>query len=316
MGMQLRRKLGFTIVELAVVISVIGILASITVVGYGAWQKRTTENVIKSDLSNAASAMENARNFGNAYPTTVPTSFKPSDNVLLAGGSSDGKTYCIQASSSRDSTISLYVSNTNTTPQVGNCSASTGLVGWWPMNGNANDASGNGRHGTIFGATLTAGKNGQNNGAYSFTNAYIEIPTISMTAVTASAWVYSTNYSQTGFVVGKNPVNAQWEIFFEGSIMRWRGGSPIVDSTNCAIPSNNAWHHLVGTQVGTTAALYIDGAQCSTGTTTAIGNGAGTIDIGRFNGGYYYLGTIDDVRVYNRALSASEVQALYVAGAQ
>ena len=43
-----------------------------------------------------------------------------------------------------------------------------GLVGWWPFNGNANDESGNGNHGTVNGATLTAGRNGNANSAYDF----------------------------------------------------------------------------------------------------------------------------------------------------
>ena len=43
-----------------------------------------------------------------------------------------------------------------------------GLVGWWPFNGNANDESGNGNHGTVSGATLTADRNGNLNQSYFF----------------------------------------------------------------------------------------------------------------------------------------------------
>ena len=43
-----------------------------------------------------------------------------------------------------------------------------GLVGWWPFNGNANDESGNGNHGTVNGAMLTSDRNGEGNKAYSF----------------------------------------------------------------------------------------------------------------------------------------------------
>jgi hypothetical protein len=43
-----------------------------------------------------------------------------------------------------------------------------GLVGWWPFNGNANDESGNGNHGTVNGATLTEDRFGNLNSAYSF----------------------------------------------------------------------------------------------------------------------------------------------------
>ena len=44
----------------------------------------------------------------------------------------------------------------------------SGLVGWWPFNGNANDESGNGNNGTVNGATLTSDRFGEVNKAYSF----------------------------------------------------------------------------------------------------------------------------------------------------
>jgi len=314
---------GFTVVELIVIISVIGILASISVVGYGAWQKRTYENVVKSDLNSAVAALESARNFGSGYPTTLPSTFTPSENVtILGGGSTDSKTYCVQANSTKDTSIMWYVSNTNKNPQAGNClsAGSSGLVAWWPMNGNANDTSGNGVNGTVNGATLTTGKNGQANGAYAFngTSTYIGIPTISIpTAVTASAWVYSSNFSQNAFIIGKNPVNTQWEVFFEASGLKWRGGAPYDNGTSCSLPANNAWHHIVGSQSGAVTALYIDGALCKTmSVSTPIGNGTGTIEIGRYTTGYYFNGSIDDVRIYNRALTPAEVSALYSANAQ
>jgi len=46
--------------------------------------------------------------------------------------------------------------------------STNGLVGWWPFNGNANDESGTGNHGTVNGATLTADRFGNPNKAYSF----------------------------------------------------------------------------------------------------------------------------------------------------
>ena len=71
---------------------------------------------------------------------------------------------------------------------------SDGLVAYYPFNGNANDASGNGRHGTVVGATLTADRFGQANSAYSFRGAeYIRLPqTLSWknaAGITFSAWV-------------------------------------------------------------------------------------------------------------------------------
>ncbi len=119
---------GFTIVELLVVIAVIGILAAVSVIGYGAWRATTLEAQVKSDLNGAASAMESARTFDGLYPTSIPSSFAGSDGVTLTGGGSiDGKTFCVDAVSDDDSSIVFYIdeSTKDAGAQVGTCESRT-----------------------------------------------------------------------------------------------------------------------------------------------------------------------------------------------
>lgn len=79
---------GFTIVELAVTIVIIGILATITVVSYGSWQKNIRETQIKSELTSAKAAMENWRSFNGKYPYDISvTGYKQNSEVLVKGGS-------------------------------------------------------------------------------------------------------------------------------------------------------------------------------------------------------------------------------------
>jgi hypothetical protein len=69
----------------------------------------------------------------------------------------------------------------------------------------------------------------------------------------------------------------------------------------------------VATQEGTKGSLYMDGVLRASGTLPAIGNGAGAINLGRFNSGdhWYFTGRMDEVRIYNRALSHAEVIELF-----
>lgn len=106
-----RFRSGFTIVELVVVIVIIGILAGISIVSYGSWQRSATAAKVKSDLNAVIAAMDSYRTYNNAYSTTVPSSVVASSGVVLAGGSADGLSYCVDGTSSSNATITYYVAS-------------------------------------------------------------------------------------------------------------------------------------------------------------------------------------------------------------
>lgn len=117
---------GFTVVELIVVISIIAILAGITIVGYGAWRTNATKAAVTSDLNGVISAMNNYKNFNNGYPTSPTFSgagalFDASDNVTITYGYGDSKGYCINAQSTTITSIAYFVYDTDDTPQAGSC---------------------------------------------------------------------------------------------------------------------------------------------------------------------------------------------------
>ena len=95
------------------------------------------------------------------------------------------------------------------------------------------------------------------------------------------------------------------------------GGGGFVSDFATFVDDGN-WHFLVGTYDGTDATIWIDGvAAASAGFVFTLGSTAYTFEIGGdCNGAFrYYDGTIDEVRVYNRALGATEIAALARAGA-
>jgi hypothetical protein len=192
------------------------------------------------------------------------------------------------------------------------------LVGYWKFDeavrgDSCLDSSGNDNGGTPHGTTVVDGKIEK---ARSFNGSgdFVGIPTISIPdAITVAAWVYSDNFRQNGFVVTKNPVNTQWALFFEGDgSLKWRGAGK-EDNVACPAPSNSNWHHIVGRQKGTTGSLFVDGVLCASGPLAAIGNAPSSINIGRYDtiNFHYFTGRIDEVRIYDRALSDAEVSELF-----
>ena len=179
------------------------------------------------------------------------------------------------------------------------------LEGEWLLNaisgGATPDSSGNGRSGTVTNATVVAGIY---DNAFSLSGSgYVDVGPLDISnAITVSAWIKPTVSGKNGFIVGKLPVNTQWELFLEGGYIRWRAGAPESNATSCPEPTMNNWHHVVGTQYGGQAAIYIDGKQCVTATITPIADGNNNVQIGTFAGSYNFTGIIDQVRVYSGSL--------------
>ncbi len=178
------------------------------------------------------------------------------------------------------------------------------------------DASGNGNAGAISGATWTA--NGHSGNALTFngTSAMVSVndsASLDLTSgMTLEAWVYPTTLKSSWtdiifksgdvyFLMGTTPTSQFPDV----------GGAFTANNVfgTSALPLNT-WSHLAGTYDGTTLRFYLNGNQVATGTVSAtIPTSTGPLSIGGDSGGsQYWTGMIDEVRIYNRALSATEVQ--------
>jgi uncharacterized protein (TIGR02145 family)/prepilin-type N-terminal cleavage/methylation domain-containing protein len=119
---------GFTIVELAVVIAVIALLATVSVVGYSAWQRDIAKDVLKSDLTTAATQLKNDLNWNDAYPETEQLAnggkgLPKSKGTSYTYSRTAINRYCLIATSDQEGVPTLVVSSDDTTPREGECPA-------------------------------------------------------------------------------------------------------------------------------------------------------------------------------------------------
>ncbi|MFC1853525.1 LamG domain-containing protein [candidate division CSSED10-310 bacterium] len=205
----------------------------------------------------------------------------------------------------------------------------SGLVAYYPFNGNANDESGFGNHGTVTGVTLTTDRFGNPDSSYSYDGGedYIDLgdnifSNSDLTSGTISLWAKADTVSSDFEVIA-----------LEGVI--WFGYDPslcasggwcfqLYDSGGNSFLTNSSiqigvWTNLVETWDGTTQKIYINGQFVD----SALQGSPAFDSFDRANifGADYskttrlFDGQIDDVRVYNRALSESEIQQLHATSA-
>ena len=231
--------------------------------------------------------------------------------------------------------IVLLFAATSAVAQIPSYVPSNGLVGWWPFNGNANDESGNGNNGTVNGATLTQDRNGVNNSAFTFngTSTFIEVPSTNLLQLSSNysigLWynpalnINNAPYGYTllskitptgwygGYEIMLGTINPNGEILHTGNI----------DNSNFILGPHNGisqgiWQFVVVSYDGVKLKLYSNGQYVdSLYKAGSLQIGSDPLRFGRRGGGtiynQWYSGILDDIGIWNRALTQQEITALY-----
>ncbi|PKN02010.1 MAG: hypothetical protein CVU77_03515 [Elusimicrobia bacterium HGW-Elusimicrobia-1] len=243
--------------------------------------------------------------------TTTPNGFRVKISTLPAG----------------NNTIYIYYGNSSA---VAGSSVTavwgSGLVGYWPFGEGsgttAKDASGNNNNGTLTNSpTWVNGKYGTSLN-FNGTNNYVNVPdanSLDITnAITVEAWInpaVSGNSAYRTFLAKRN-VGVNYELFLNNDAganqgrLGWYSGAVVISNN---IPAIGVWTHTVATvSGGTNLIMYVNGVPVHTATIAAISANADPLTIGSIVGpSECFSGIMDEVRIYNRTLSESEIKSHY-----
>lgn len=207
-------------------------------------------------------------------------------------------------------------SNTNPTPEP------VEPIAYYPFNGNTNDGSGNQNHGMVNGATLISDRFGNDNSAYNFDGAddYISLGTtalLSTEIISITAWIKIDSlawdwmdilsYGSGGHVLAVDEL---------GHLI---GGIQFSFSCEFESPTElviNEWYFVTLTRnANHLVKLFVNTIEEVSDTCTFSPIYGDSINIGRDPyGGEYFRGAIDEVRIYNKALTREEIQTIYNIG--
>lgn len=216
-----------------------------------------------------------------------------------------------------------------------------GLVAYYPFNGNADDESGNGLDGTVYGASLTTDRYGTANSAYLFNGIdnYISVdytPAFQLPVITVSAWVLPTvdlsAASSVASIVTRgediNTDKAAFSLLVAHPDAYWGNGVAVLYENNGGgdqafgtdvYPTTGAWTHLVASRDATgLLSIYSNGSLIGQWSSTDAPATDAYQDL--LIGAYWYVptpatavitnfftGAIDDVMIYNRALTPDQI---------
>ena len=210
-----------------------------------------------------------------------------------------------------------------------------GLVAYYPFNGNANDESGNGNHGVAYGARLTYDRFGLSNSAYFFDGVddYINIGQKLKRGLpmSVSAWVKVNDLANHNGVFrndafGSYYYGINFSILKTGQIEAYFGNGGYAGGysrnnklTNESLIKIGVWYHIVANINGRdNMQIFVNGTERvgsydGTASGVAYSSSDGLIGLVTYSNPpkNYFNGIIDQVRIYSRALSASEIQSLY-----
>lgn len=202
-----------------------------------------------------------------------------------------------------------------------------GLVAYYPLDGTALDGSGNGLNGTIQGAVPVRDRFDQLASAQSFDGQtggiFLGTPeAFRLQNFTLSAWVKRSSTEQVSRVtpffasiIGGGANHFSLAMYPNGQLLLSKVGSVSADSS--AVVSDTLWHQVSVTKSGSTVNFYLDGQSMGARSLNAFFSFETPLAIGALGqsipevGSEPFFGAVDDVRIYRRPLSASEISSLY-----
>lgn len=215
-----------------------------------------------------------------------------------------------------------------------NSQLTNNIVAYWKLDGNASDASGS-NTGTVIGAT--ADSQGKISSAYSFdgTDDYVSAPNstslnIQGNTISLSAWIKPSEIKTQMIVTKIKEVGTHTSPYFQYNLQLYGPSTNLYPRFCLSINGTiyyaakstlnltlNQWYHVVGTYDGTNMRLYLNGSQVDTTSISGNITAYSTPVYLGVNGalGEAFKGAIDEVGIWNRTLTASEVTQLYNAGA-
>lgn len=217
-----------------------------------------------------------------------------------------------------------------------------GLKAWYPFDGNANDASGNNNNPIFNNATITSDRFGKPNSAYHFDGVYQYIripnkPSLNFKdQISLSAWVRPTGFyygiCHASQIISKGGGNYQpgnYALRFDdalfsegrgcdGSIcdtlhQNFRGTGTVLKPYPGEFVKKNKWQHVLYTNDGKTARLYVDCDLKYIVTFPETFTNNEDLFFGKSDDDFFPFwlnGDLDDIRIYDRALNAEEIFAL------
>lgn len=216
-----------------------------------------------------------------------------------------------------------------------------GLMAWWTGDGNATDSARNHDGKLVGGTGFVPGIVDQ---AFSFDGVddLVRVHdsrawTLGNHAFTIDAWINFAALPERGAAIvshdeGAGPIGggevAKWIFWFDnqghegqpGNALRFHINSPTLGPTIDTIaafwtPTLNHWHHVAITRIDSTYRLFIDGVKVAKDHDAhRIPNAAAPLEIGAAEGGHYLSGLIDEIEIFDNALSQRQIRKIVLAG--
>jgi len=205
-------------------------------------------------------------------------------------------------------------------------SAANNLIGWWKLDGDTLDYSGLGNDGIASGnSTFVAGTVGSGALDVDGTDAYVSVPSSSSlqltSALTIAGWIKADSWDSGNDVdpiarKGEgNPNNYQLAVVDGRATLYLDGGEADDDGFEGNTPLNTGqWYHIAATWDGLTVRIYVDGVVDNDPSDLrgdTLGTDTRPFYIGGRSGADLFDGTLDDIRIYNRALSDAQASGLF-----